>query len=102
VPHVAAPRLFPAAAFAGRVLEPVAARNHYVSWVDACRGADTTTSPFDYAGPLTEAVLLGSIAIRLPGRPLAWNAERLELTGDAAAQPLVSKPYRKGWEPTWG
>jgi predicted dehydrogenase len=102
VPHVAMPRLFPAEAFADRGLEPVAARNHYVSWVDACRGADTTTSSFDFSGPLTETVLLGTIAIRLPGRALAWNAERLELTGDAAAQPFVSKPYRKGWEPTWG
>jgi len=101
LPHVAAPRLFPVAAFAGVTLEPVPARDHYVSWVDACRGADTTTSPFAYAGPLTEAVLLGTIAIRLPGRTLAWNAERLEFAGDAAAQALVTKPYRRGWEPRW-
>jgi hypothetical protein len=41
------------------------------------------------------------IAIRLPGRTLAWNAERLEFAGDAAAQARVTKPYRRGWEPRW-
>ena len=101
LPHVAAPRLFPVETFGDRQLEPVPARDHYVSWVDACRGADTTTSHFGYAGPLTEAVLLGTIAIRLAGRTLSWNSERLELTGDPRAQPLVTKPYRAGWEPAW-
>lgn len=102
LPHVAAPRLLPAEKFADRPLEPVAARDHYVSWVDACRGADKTTSHFGYSGPLTEAVLLGTIAIRMPGTTLAWNSERLELVGDPRAQALVTKPYRSGWEPAWG
>jgi predicted dehydrogenase len=101
LPHVAPPRLFPVETFADRKLEPVPARDHYVSWVDACRGADTATSHFGYAGPLTEAVLLGTIAVRLPGRSLGWNAERLELAGDPAAQALLRKPYRSGWEPAW-
>ena len=102
VPHVAPPRLYPREQFADRPLDPVPDRDHYVSWVDACRGADATTSHFGYSGPLTEAVLLGTIAIRLPGRTLAWNAERMELTGDPRAQALVTKPYRAGWEPAWG
>jgi hypothetical protein len=59
------------------------------------------TSPFDYSGPLTEAVLLGTIAIRHPGTPLNWNSEAFELTGADKAQAMLTKPYRSGWEPAW-
>jgi hypothetical protein len=52
---------------------------------------------FDYAGPLTEAVLLGSIAARVPETRLLWDSARLKITGSAAAAALL----RKGWEPTW-
>ena len=97
IPHVAMPVLFPAEKFTK--YEPVPARNHYTSWVDACRGEDKTTSHFDYAGPLTETVLLGTIAIRQPGQKLAWNAEKMELTGSPHAQAMLTKKYRSGWEP---
>ena len=101
IPHVDTPQLLPKEKFAGFKLEMVPSRNHYVSWADACRGEDKTTSHFDYSGPLTEAVLLGTIAIRLPGATLSWNSEKLELTGAPDAQALLTKPYRRGWEPTW-
>lgn len=96
IPHVAMPKLFPDAKY-----EPVPARNHYTSWADACRGEDKTTSHFDYAGPLTETVLLGTIAIRLPETKLTWQADAMELNGAPKAKDLLTKPYRKGWEPTW-
>ncbi|MES2788608.1 MAG: Gfo/Idh/MocA family oxidoreductase [Planctomycetota bacterium] len=101
IPHVAMPQLFPEATFGTFKIPVVAARNHYTSWVDAIRGEDKTTSHFDYSGPLTETILLGTIAIRLPGQPLAWNTEKLELAGSPHAQALLTKPYRKGWEPKW-
>jgi hypothetical protein len=47
--------------------------------------------------PLTEAVLLGSIAARVPETRLLWDSARLKITGSAAAAALL----RKGWEPTW-
>ena len=101
IPHVAMPKLFPEEKFAEFKIPIVPARDHYVSWADACRGEDQTTSHFDYAGPLTETVLLGSIAIQLPTQKLAWNADKLELTGSPHAQALLTKPYRNGWQPTW-
>ena len=101
IPHVDTPRLFPEEKFAGFEMPKVGSRDHYISWADACRGEDTTTSSFDYSGPLSETVLLGSIAIRLPQTKLAWNAEKLELTGSPHAQALVTKSYRSGWEPKW-
>jgi predicted dehydrogenase len=101
IPHVAMPQLFPEEKFADFKIPVVPSRDHYVSWADACRGEDKTTSHFDYAGPLSETVLLGTIAIRLPGQSLSWNAEKLELAGSPHAQGLLTKSYRAGWQPKW-
>jgi len=101
IPHVAMPKLFPEEKFADFKIPVVPARDHYVSWADACRGEDKTTSHFDYSGPLSETVLLGTIAIRIPGTPLSWNAEKLELSGSPHAQGLLTKSYRAGWQPQW-
>ena len=101
VPHVSEPKLFPEENFAKVKIELQPARDHYVSWADACRGVDKTTSHFDYSGPLTETVLLGTIAIRLPGQSLTWNAADLKITNNDKANGLLKKPYRKGFEPTW-
>ncbi|MGL4550127.1 MAG: Gfo/Idh/MocA family protein [Gemmataceae bacterium] len=99
IPHVAAPRLFPQDKF--DKVEMLPSGDHYVGWADACRGVGATGSSFAYAGNLTEAVLLGTIAIRTPGTRLEWDAAALKLTGSDAAAALVRKPYRKGWEPAW-
>jgi predicted dehydrogenase len=101
LPHYKMPTLLPAAAFAELEIEPAAARNHYTSWVDACLGTDVVTSSFDYSGPLTETVLLGTAAIRRPATTLSWDATAMRLTGVVDAADLLSKPYRRGWEPHW-
>jgi predicted dehydrogenase len=101
VPHVAAPRLLPEERFRDFAIEKVPAVDHYVSWADACRGVGKTTSHFDYAGPLTEAVLLGTVAIRVPGETLTWDAAALKVTNSKTADALLRKTYRKGWEPAW-
>jgi predicted dehydrogenase len=101
IPHVAPPRLLPEEKFAGLAIETVPAIDHYVAWADACRGVGRTKSSFDYAGPLTEAVLLGSVAIRTPGETLRWDAPGLRITNVSTANDLLRKPYRKGWEPEW-
>jgi predicted dehydrogenase len=101
LPHVGMPSLLPMATFADIGIEAVPERNHYTSWVSSCLGEDTTTSPFSYAGPLTETVLLGTIALRHPRQTLHWNAPSMRLDGAAGAADLLSKEYRRGWEPTW-
>jgi len=101
VPHVAAPKLYPEEAFSGIEVPHVAGVDHYVQFADACRGEGETTSHFDYAGPLTETVMLGTIAERLPGETLQWDAGALRIGNSSAAQAMVSKPYRKGWQPNW-
>jgi len=101
VPHVAMPKLFPEEKFSAAQLPTPGAVDHYVQFADACRGIGKTTSNFGFAGPLTEAVMLGTIAVRVQGEELTWDAEKLKVTNSEKAQQLVSKPYRKGWEPSW-
>ncbi|GDY09887.1 NADH-dependent dehydrogenase [Planctomycetia bacterium] len=101
IPHVAPPKLFPEEKFADFKIQMVPARDHYVSWADACRGEGHTTSLFDYSGPLTETVLLGTIAIRLPAQTLRWNTAELKFANNDKATALLTKPYRKGFEPKW-
>jgi predicted dehydrogenase len=101
IPHVAMPKLLPEEKFTGFQVPVVPARDHYVSWALACLGEDKTTSHFDYSGPLTETVLLGTIAIRHTGATLKWNAPSMDLTGAPGVNQWLTKPYRKGWEPKW-
>lgn len=70
-------------------------QGHYDEWITACKGGPKAASNFDVAGPVTEAVLLGNVAIRA-GRKLRWNARRLT-TGDREADALLTKPYPAGW-----
>ncbi len=70
--------------------------NHYQDWLIACRGGRPACSNFDFAGPLTETVLLGNIALRL-GRKLEWDAKNLRIPGCPEADPLIRRAYRKGW-----
>lgn len=93
-------RLFPRDKFADFTPPPKTIPDsigHYAEWLKACREGTPTTCTFDYSGPLSETVLLGNVAYRV-GRKLAWNAETLEVANDPAANKLISKSYRSGWE----
>jgi predicted dehydrogenase len=101
LPHYAVPRLLPVKQFADFKIEKVPSVDHYVQWADACRGEGKTTSHFDYAGPLTEAVLLGTVAIRVPGETIRWDSAAMKVTNSTTADGLLRKSYRKAWEPAW-
>jgi predicted dehydrogenase len=70
--------------------------DHYQVWTDAILNSRQANSHFDYAAPLNETVMVGTVAQRLPGRTLGWNAPALRFD-DAEATALVRRPYRKGW-----
>lgn len=98
LPHVAAPILLPEEKFKDYQrpeLEPV---NHWHQFVEAIRGNGKTSAGFDYAGPLTEAVLLGGVASRFPKQTLQWDGPALKFTNVAEANEFVRRTYRKGWE----
>lgn len=91
---------------------------HQRKWVDACKaGFDSPehralTSSFDYAGPMTETVLMGNLAIRsymlrrensdgrmeFYGRKkLLWDGENMRITNFEDANQFVGRTYREGW-----
>jgi hypothetical protein len=57
-----------------------------------------TRSNFAFAGPLTEAVLLGSVCIRNGGDKLVWNSEKMEFTNDPDANKYLDYEHRDGWK----
>ena len=52
---------------------------------------------FDYAGPLTEVILLGTVALHCPDKELAWDAEQMKITNLPQANQYIRRRYRPGW-----
>lgn len=90
---------------------------HYLQWVNACRegyGKGKTSSPFEYAGPFTESILMGNLAIRswmmknpklkgwedkyLGRKKLLWDAKNMKVTNFDEANQFVKREYREGWK----
>jgi hypothetical protein len=69
-----------------------------MNWVNAIKNRTQAICPFDYAGPLTETMLLGIVALRAgQGRPIAYDAQRMALPGAAEAEQYLRREYRAGW-----
>jgi predicted dehydrogenase len=98
LPHVGKPELLSSGKGAAAPLHEVAGFDHYHAFVDACQGKGKTESSFAYAGPLAEATLLGTVAVRRPGETLQWNAQAMQVTNSSDANALVSRRYRDGWQ----
>ena len=101
---------------------PGGAGGHYAQWVEACIAgpgsakAKSLSSPFEIAGPLTETVLMGNLAIRsydiqkkssgdskrieYPGRgiKLLWDGPNMKITNFDEANQFVKRDYRPGWK----
>lgn len=60
-------------------------RDHFANFTLACKGEDTAMSPFEYAGPLSEIIVLGDVALMHPNRTLLWDSKNMKITNDAAA-----------------
>jgi predicted dehydrogenase len=70
---------------------------HHAEWLRACRDRNATTgSNFAYAGPMTEAILLGNVALRVGGR-IAYDAEHGRVTNEPRAEQYLRRDYRRGW-----
>ncbi len=98
--HGAGPRLYPRDRFAGTKGPKLKPPHHYHQFIDAILGKDggKTHSPFPYAARSTEMVLMGTIALRFPGRELAWDAAKMRFPQVAEANRFVRRNYRNGWE----
>jgi hypothetical protein len=76
---------------------------HHAEWVAACKGGKPAGSSFDYAGPLTEMVLLGNVAVRMSlelqekGLKLAYDGPNMQITNLPEANKYLRRDYRAGW-----
>jgi len=98
IPHGGMPLLLPEEQFKDHSYPSLEERNHYHHFVDACLGKTKTESHFAQSGPMTEAILLGTVAIRVPGQLLEWDSERMKFPNYPAAEKYLMREYRKGWE----
>lgn len=67
-------------------------------WIDSIKNGTKSCSDFSYAGPLTETILLATLAIRT-GKSLEWNADKMEIIGNPEAAALINPEARAGWRP---
>jgi predicted dehydrogenase len=98
------PRLIPEAAMAAFVRPPKTLPRvpegrpgHEKNWLDAIRQKSKAVSNFDYAGPFTESVLLGNVALRYPGTRLFWDAPNMKISNLPEADQFLRHQYRNGW-----
>jgi len=102
-PHMGGPRLIPESSMKGfKRPEPFLPRGkggagwHYQEWVQACKGGPKPLSNFDYAGPLTEAILLGNLAAKA-GRKILWDGPAMKATNMPEINAHLRRQYREGW-----
>ena len=73
-------------------------KDNYVEWLNAATGnGHKPLSRFEIAGPFTEMVLLGNLAIRA-GETVEWDAKELRSTNSEKANRFVRREYREGWK----
>lgn len=72
--------------------------SHEMNWIESIKKGVKASSKFEDAGPLTEMVLLGNVAVLWPQEQLLWDHEKMEISNNAEANEYVKMNYRKGWE----
>ena len=74
-------------------------QNNHVEWMDAINDKiDQSESNFQYAGQLTETILLGVLAQRVPDTRLQWDADKLAIQERPDLGQYIRREYRRGWE----
>ena len=69
----------------------------HAEWIKCVKTGRPTGCPFEYAGPMTEAYLLGNIALKV-GQSIEWDAAAMRVPNCAEANQYVRREYRKGYE----
>lgn len=95
-------KLFPEEKFADFQPPPLSippSPGHHKEWILACMKNDVTgpLCNFSYSGPLSETVLLGTVAFRT-GKELSWDPAKLEASNVPEADQFIRLKYREGWK----
>ena len=83
--------------FPDETIPRIPGQNPYKDWIRACKDGKPASSNFDYAGPFTEWVVMGNLALKYDEK-LEWDAKKMMVTNVAKANYDVTREYRKGWE----
>ncbi len=84
-------------------VEWVKSPGHFIEWIRAIKGGEPAVSNFaEYAGPLTETILLGNLALagaKEPGRgkKIEWDSKNLVATNAPEVMHIVKKEYHNGF-----
>jgi predicted dehydrogenase len=76
---------------------------HHREWINACKGGPPARANFDWAGPLTESVLVGNIALKMErqlyekGLKLHYDGPSMQVTNLPEANEYIRDEYREGW-----
>jgi predicted dehydrogenase len=74
-------------------------RNHYHEFIDIVLGGgrEACSASFEYAGPLTESVLIGNVAAHFPGETLEFDGKALAFPKKPEANQYLNRSFRRGW-----
>lgn len=97
IPHQSGPQLFPKEKFRGIERPTLKGPTHYHRFVDACLGGEPAASRFEISGPMAETIILGTVALRVPGEKLEWDAKHLKIPNRPDAEKFLRRTYRSGW-----
>jgi predicted dehydrogenase len=67
------------------------------AWLRAFRGGESSPGSFLHAGAITDAVNLGTVALRA-GRKVVFDSQAMKITNVASANQYLHRQYREGWE----
>jgi predicted dehydrogenase len=102
LPHATAePFVLPESKMAALPTFDLADRDHYGEFLDAvlAGGQQNCSASFDYAGPLTESVIIGNVAAHFTGETLTFDARALSFPEKREANEYLTRSYRKDWKP---
>ena len=77
-------------------LPRISNQHHELNWIDAAKGKQQASCPFEYASRLTEVMLLGVVALNA-GKKIQYDGEQMRVTNVAAANDFLKREYRTGW-----
>ncbi len=98
LPHTSGPQLLPRDKFTDTPRPQVKGENHYHGFANSILDDVPLESPFEVTGPMSEAVILGTVAARTPGVRLEWDAPALRIPNSPEANALLRRSYRDGWK----
>jgi len=73
-------------------------QNRDAAWVAAFKGGPASYGDFTLAGPVSDAINLASISLRLGGRRLLWDSSSARITNVPEANKFLTREYRPGWQ----